>query len=79
MRNSGSAVGKAEAKAFLRSSAATVEPYFSAYDWLGRVIAANRLELKRRNFSDADIELWDNACRITFLLATLRKRNEDLL
>jgi hypothetical protein len=78
-RDSGIETGRAEARLFISSPAATIEPYFTAYEWLDRVIAAGRVELQGRNVPCEEIESWDNACRIAFLLATVSKRNQELL
>jgi len=47
--------------------------------WLDGVVAEGRRKLRERNVADADIEIWDNACRIMFLLATLSERNRNCL
>jgi hypothetical protein len=78
-RESGCAIGAREAELFLASPAAAVEPCFSAYDWLDRVVADGRDKLRAADIPDAQIETWDTACRIAFLLSTVRARNENAL
>src|SRR5690242_603841 len=79
LRESGGSMGAREAELFLASPAAKREPFFSAYDWLDRVVAEGRCKLRADNIPDAQIEIWDNACRIAFLLSTVRARNENAL
>jgi len=79
LRESGRAMGALEAALFLTSPAAEVEPFYSAYAWLDRAIADGRRTLRARNVPDTHIEIWDNACRIAFLLSTVRERNKNAL
>jgi hypothetical protein len=79
LRESGRAVGAREAELFLTSPAAEVEPFFSAYAWLDRIVADGRRTLRAHNVPDIHIEIWDNACRIAFLLSTVRQRNKNAL
>jgi hypothetical protein len=49
-----------------------------AYE-LSEIIRDGRQRLLDQNLSDLDIEVWDNACRIMFLLSTVRERNSGML
>ena len=78
IRENGYAAGEREARLFLSSTAPGFEQPV-AYQWLDRIVADGRRQLRERNASDREIEIWDNACRIMFLLETLRERNRDCL
>lgn len=76
-RQAGQAVGRYEAALFLRATKSVDQP--AAYAWLDRIVADGRRKLRSLGVADAAIEIWDNACRIAFLLATVRERNRGLL
>src|SRR5215210_6335665 len=72
VRERGYATGVQEARRFLDST----EPDFEqpvAYVWLDRIVTEGRRTLREAGTPDQEIEIWDNACRIMFLLATLRE------
>lgn len=78
------AVGRREAQRFMSSvpnimNRTAERNQRDAYDWLEAVVQNGRTVLLESRASDAEIELWYKACRIMFLLSTIRARNVNLL
>jgi hypothetical protein len=76
-REAGHAAGRREALQFLCVTKNVDQP--GAYAWLARAVTDGRRLLVADNVPDREIEIWDNAYRIAFLLSTLKERNRGLL
>jgi hypothetical protein len=64
--------------AILRRSVPTITQR-TAYEWLDNMVKEKRRQLEENGIGERDVELWDTACRIGFLLATVEDRNKGLL
>ena len=51
----------------------------NAYEWLGNVVKDGRKVLESHGVGAKEVEAWDTACRISFLLATIKQRNGGFL
>ena len=78
LRQQGGDTGVLEAARFLRCASKPISQN-EAYARLGQIILDGRRRLRDQNVSDRDIETWDNACRIMFLLSTVNERNAGML
>jgi hypothetical protein len=72
--DNGSRTGASEARRYLRTVRSDPDQRL-AYEWLNAVIAAGRCALQQEGVDQADIEHWDNSCRVMFLLMTVERRN----
>jgi hypothetical protein len=72
MREEGHAKGSAEGKLFLRAFGKTKFQPHEVRDWLSQVIAQGRAELEAQHALGQEIEAWDMACRVAFLLIAWR-------
>jgi hypothetical protein len=77
MREEGRAKGAAEGKLFLRAFGKTKFQPHKVDDWLSRVVAPGRAELEAQHALDQEIEAWDMACRVAFLLIAWRDWTRD--
>jgi hypothetical protein len=77
MREEGHARGSAEGRLFLRALGKTKFSPHEVHDWLSRVVAEGRAELEAENAVDREIEAWDMACRVAFLLIAWRDWTRD--
>ena len=72
MRAEGHAKGSAEGKLFLLAFSKTNFQPHDVQDWLSGVVAQGRVELEAKHALDQEIEAWDMACRVAFLLIAWR-------
>jgi hypothetical protein len=78
MREEGHAKGSAEGQLFLRTFGTTKFQPQVVHDWLSRVVAQGRGELVAQHALDQEIEAWDMACRVAFLLIAWRDWTRDV-
>ena len=77
MREEGRAKGSAEGQLFLRAFGKTKFQPHEVHDWLSRVVAQGRAELEGQHALGQEIEAWDMACRVAFLLIAWRDWTRD--
>ena len=77
MREEGHAKGSAEGKLFLRAFSKTKFEPHEVHVWLSQVVARGRAELVAQHALDQEIEAWDMACRVAFLLIAWRDWTRD--
>jgi hypothetical protein len=77
MREEGHATGSAEGKLFLRAFGKTKFQPHEVHDWLSRVVVKGRADLAAQHALDPEIEAWDMACRVAFLLIAWRDWTRD--
>lgn len=78
MREEGHARGAAEGRLFMQAIGKTKFQPHEVHTWLSRVVAEGRAELKAQNELDREIEAWDMACRVAFLLIAWRDWTTDV-
>jgi hypothetical protein len=76
-REKGHAKGLAEGKAFLLAMGKKNFQPQEVHSWLSNVIVRGRAELEAQHALDHEIEAWDMACRVMFLLTAWRDWTRD--
>ena|ERR1700752_4472923 len=78
MREEGRARGSAEGRLFLRAFGKTKFQPHEVHDWLSQVVTEGRAKLEAENALDREIDAWDMACRVAFLLIAWRDWTRDV-
>ena len=76
-REEGHAKGSAEGKLFLLAMGKKQFQPQEVHNWLSKVIADGRAELEAQHALDSEVEAWDMACRVMFLLTAWRDWTRD--
>ena len=66
-RKEGALCGRREAKLF-RLALGTTADRAKAIDWLNNAVSEGRAELEAQHALEREVEAWDMACRVAFLL-----------